>query len=233
MLNSPVNFNDPTGHESVCGQANSDPECGDLGHSLLSHPKNPTKPVVGPKGRDEDTPDKNNPAYGDISLLDSDNVFVPSQDVYYPFTNGLKLPNCPIENGCSPHPYPSYLPYELQLHVDIFRINPDQLAWDLLGVGIALLGIKSTQNAIDLNVKAVNYMTITYTGLSVLPYGTPPKVDNLGLATTVVGLYPPVAVGASSFSITRDLSAAIYKVKVNNLLFGPPKGPYCDGKYGC
>ena len=45
MLNSPVNFNDPTGHESVCGQANSDPECGDLGHTPSSHPKPPTKPV--------------------------------------------------------------------------------------------------------------------------------------------------------------------------------------------
>ena len=36
--NSPMNYVDPSGHESVCGQANSDPECGDLGHSELSHP---------------------------------------------------------------------------------------------------------------------------------------------------------------------------------------------------
>ena len=52
MLNSSVNFNDPTGHESVCGQANSDPECGNLGHNPLSHP-NPTKPVVDLQGRDD------------------------------------------------------------------------------------------------------------------------------------------------------------------------------------
>ncbi len=36
--NNPVRYVDPSGHESVCGQANSDPECGDLGHSELSHP---------------------------------------------------------------------------------------------------------------------------------------------------------------------------------------------------
>ena len=42
-LNNPSRYTDPTGHESVCGQANSDPECGNLGHSPLSHPK-PPKP---------------------------------------------------------------------------------------------------------------------------------------------------------------------------------------------
>jgi RHS repeat-associated protein len=42
-LNNPSRYTDPTGHESVCGQANSDPECGNLGHSPLSHPK-PQKP---------------------------------------------------------------------------------------------------------------------------------------------------------------------------------------------
>ena len=36
--NSPMVYVDPSGHESVCGQANSDPECGNLGHSPLSHP---------------------------------------------------------------------------------------------------------------------------------------------------------------------------------------------------
>ena len=42
-LNNPSRYTDPTGHESVCGQANSDPECGNLGHGPLSHPK-PQKP---------------------------------------------------------------------------------------------------------------------------------------------------------------------------------------------
>ena len=45
--NNPLRYTDPTGHESVCGQANSDPECGNLGHTLLSHPPHTSRGVDG------------------------------------------------------------------------------------------------------------------------------------------------------------------------------------------
>ncbi len=50
-MNSPVNFNDPTGHESVCGSANSDPECKEI--KKKNNPKNnPTIPISNPEKND-------------------------------------------------------------------------------------------------------------------------------------------------------------------------------------
>ncbi|MBI5822920.1 MAG: RHS repeat-associated core domain-containing protein [Chloroflexi bacterium] len=82
--NSPVNYVDPSGHESVCGQGNSDPECGNLGNSPLSHPKPKTPPPPGNEGKE-----KGCKIYGEC-------LIGPPAPVQNPV---LTLPN-PIENYC-------------------------------------------------------------------------------------------------------------------------------------
>jgi hypothetical protein len=251
VMNSPVNFNDPTGHmcedpEATAARGGGNRRCDGANRpGQVSHGGGLGK-LGGRNGHSNggDNGDSDsrgisvpNPTNGEIGLLALEDSFDPANEllnpssIFDPFNGDAKLPLCPMEEGCTS--YPSYFPYELQHRFDITRINRDQLAWDFVGLGISLLGIKSLQSAIQLNPRAVDWLTYTYVGLSALPSGTPPRVDKLGLATTAVSLYPPAAVGASSFSILRDISAASYKVKVINLLPGPSAGPYCNGKYGC
>jgi hypothetical protein len=147
----------------------------------------------------------------------------------------------------NPFSIPSLMGTIPYIRYDLSRVDPNSLAWDTVGLGLSITGIKSVQNglAIASGIKPVNATirlidsavkgtTFTHTSYSLYYIVSDEKVDTVALATTIVSIYPPAAVGASSISILRDLSAGFYDMRDSrNLLPGLPAGPYCDGVYGC
>lgn len=243
--NSPMNYVDPSGHFTCSNDTNSDDYCPGRLPSSIGISGDGGKGKGGKGGREMGDDFQGGIGSGSTPIP-SINDILPSPQTMCGFVIESYICNMDYSASVDPqNPYsiPSMIEVIPNLRYDFSRVNTDDLAFDIVGLGLSIFGLKSVQGSVarmgfrkDGISFAVDITSATHTGISVQRNLQNNKVDTVSLAANVIGSapYPPVAIGVSSFSILYDLSEGIYDVRdYPQPMPGLPTGPWCDRKYGC